>query len=268
MHLVGPMQNQPTTHNLHISVWSPDRQGSGSFDGGKITEIKPIPFPQERGGSDRIGPLFYWAWASARGDGVIGMHPHQGFEIISYVMEGSVGHTDTAGNNRRVYAGGIQAMQTGSGISHQEEMHGERTEFLQIWFEPDMRAALGQRPRYLDFEGSQIPREELSDGVVAKHIVGPNGALRIQAPAVWDEIWIPEGVKYTIPIGNGEVVAFLITEGAVVVEANGEQSRLEECHFATAQSAASSNLTLVSDGPVKLTTIKVPQDPGYSLINL
>ena len=27
-------------------------------------------------------------------------------------------------------------MRTGSGISHQEEMYGERTEFFQIWFEP------------------------------------------------------------------------------------------------------------------------------------
>jgi len=172
------MQNQQTTSSLSISVWTPDRQGTGAFDGGKITEIKPIPFPQERGGSNRIGPLFYWAWASARGDGVIGMHPHQGFEIISYVMEGSVGHTDTAGNNRRVSAGGIQAMQTGSGISHQEEMHGDRTEFFQVWFEPDMRAALRQRPRYHDFEDLQIPRATLESGVEIKRIVGPGGRCK------------------------------------------------------------------------------------------
>ena len=162
------MQNEQATDSLKLSVWTPDQLGVGAFDGGKITEIKPIPFPRESGGSNRIGPLFYWAWASANGDGVIGLHPHQGFEIISYVMEGTVGHTDTAGNNRRVSAGGIQAMQTGSGISHQEEMHGERTEFFQIWFEPNMQEALRERPRYLDFEDSQIPREELDSGVVAK----------------------------------------------------------------------------------------------------
>lgn len=261
------MQNQQATDSLKLSVWRPDQLGAGAFDRGKITEIKPIPFPQESGGSNQIGPLFYWAWASADGDGVIGMHPHQGFEIISYVMEGMVGHTDTAGNNRRVSAGGIQVMQTGSGISHQEEMHGERTEFFQIWFEPDMQSALRQRPRYLDFEDSQIPREKLEAGIVAKHIVGPDGALQIQTPAVWDEISIPNGAEYTIPIETGEVAAFLITEGAVVVEANGEKRRLEERHFATGQSVETSNLTLLSDGPAKLTTIKVPLDPGYSQIN-
>ena len=159
-------------------------------------------------------------------------------------------------------------MQTGSGISHQEEMHGDRTEFFQIWFEPDMQTALRQRPRYHDFEDSQIPRETLESGVELKRIVGPDGALQIQAPAVWDEISIPEGTEYSIPIDTGEVVASVITEGAVFVEANGEQSRLAERHFATAQSAGSSNLTLVSDGPAKLTTIKVPLDPGYSSINL
>lgn len=262
------MQNQQTTSSLSISVWTPDRQGTGAFDGGKITEIKPIPFPQERGGSNRIGPLFYWAWASARGDGVIGMHPHQGFEIISYVMEGSVGHTDTAGNNRRVSAGGIQAMQTGSGISHQEEMHGDRTEFFQVWFEPDMRAALRQRPRYHDFEDHQIPRATLESGVEIKRIVGPGGALQIQAPAVWDEISIPEGAEYAIPIEAGEVVAFMITEGAAVVEANGQRQPSGKRHFATVQSADPGELTLIPEGSVKLTAIRVPLDPGYSLINL
>ena len=105
-------------------------------------------------------------------------------------------------------------------------------------------------------------------GVVAKRIVGPNGALQIQTPAVWDEISIPEGVEYSIPIETGEVVAFLITEGSAVVEANGEKRHLKKRHFATAQNFEPSNLNITSEGPLKLTTIKVPLDPGYSLINL
>ena len=64
-----------TEQSTTMTVYPPERQGSGAFDGGRITEIKPIPFPQESGGSRRIGPLLYWAWATAHGDGVIGMHP-------------------------------------------------------------------------------------------------------------------------------------------------------------------------------------------------
>ena len=52
---------------ISITVYPEAEQGSGAFDGGKITEIKPIPFPQERGGSRRIGPLLSGRWG---GDGL------------------------------------------------------------------------------------------------------------------------------------------------------------------------------------------------------
>ena len=95
---------------LNVRRYGADELGKGAFDGGKITEIKPIPFPHETGGSKRVGPLLYWAWATAHGDGLIGMHPHRGFEIMSYVLEGAVGHTDTGGNSSRVGAGGAQVL--------------------------------------------------------------------------------------------------------------------------------------------------------------
>jgi len=110
-----------------ITIYPPDRQGTGAFDSGKITEIKLIDFPGGTSAAKRIRPLFYWAWASAKGDGVIGLHPHQGFEIMSYVIAGEIGHSDTLGTESRVGVGSAQVMQTGSGVYHQEEMFGERT---------------------------------------------------------------------------------------------------------------------------------------------
>jgi redox-sensitive bicupin YhaK (pirin superfamily) len=134
--------------------------GSGAFDGGKITEIKPIPFPHEEGGLDATGPLFYWAWATAHGSGAIPMHPHKGFEIVSYALEGEIGHSDTLGTRSRVGKGGAQVMQTGSGVSHQEEMYGERTDFFQIWFEPDLKEAMRRPATYAEFRDEDFPREE------------------------------------------------------------------------------------------------------------
>ena len=57
---------------MKTTVYTTDRQGTGAFDGGKITEIKPIDFPGGTSEAARIGPLFYWAWASSSGEGVIG----------------------------------------------------------------------------------------------------------------------------------------------------------------------------------------------------
>ncbi len=105
---------------LEINIFPPEAQGVGQFDGGRITEIQPIGFPGERPDVRHTGPLFYWAWATAKGYGKIALHPHQAFEIMSYALAGEIGHYDTLGTQSRVKAGGAQVMQTGSGVSHEE----------------------------------------------------------------------------------------------------------------------------------------------------
>lgn len=127
---------------LDLTVYPADQQGTGSFDNGRITEIKPIGFPGDKSAVSRVGPLFYWAWASSHGEAEIALHPHRGFEILSYVLAGELGHYDTLGTRSRVKTGGAQVMQTGSGISHEEKTFGPGGEFFQIWFEPNLRLAL------------------------------------------------------------------------------------------------------------------------------
>lgn len=261
------MKTSQTTFTLNI--YTPEQQGVGSFDGGKITEIKPIPFPRETGGAKRTGPLLYWAWASAKGDGVIGMHPHQGFEIVSYVLEGSVGHTDTAGNNRRVDAGGIQVMQTGSGISHQEEMYGEQTEFFQIWFEPNMRESLQKPAVYSDFEDSEFPRERLENGVLVKHVIGPQGAMKLEAPVNWDALKIdPEG-SYALQLDSNSLAAFVVTEGQVQISLGDDNRTLNRRDFAMIKSGPENTLNIKAlEESAGLTLITAPLDPGYPLVRL
>ena len=59
-----------TRDPLEISIYPVDKQGRGEFDGGRITEIKPIGFPGDGSQAKRIGPLLYWAWASSKLNGV------------------------------------------------------------------------------------------------------------------------------------------------------------------------------------------------------
>lgn len=258
-----------TEKGFTLDIYPPSAQGVGSFDGGKITEIKPIPFPREGGGAKRTGPLLYWAWASSQGDGVIGMHPHQGFEIISYVLKGSVGHTDTAGNNRRVAAGGIQIMQTGSGISHQEEMYGEQTDFFQIWFEPHMNESLQRPPVYSDYEDSDFPREILKNGVRVKHIIGPKGVTQIQAPINWDVLDIDSQGSHSLSLEENSFAAFVVTKGQVQVSIGDEERTLDRRDFAMIKTESAHQLSIQTQSEgAELTLINAPIDPGYPLIRL
>lgn len=44
---------------MKITLYSPDQQAKGAFDGGQITELKPIGFPGEGSAVKRVGPLFF-----------------------------------------------------------------------------------------------------------------------------------------------------------------------------------------------------------------
>jgi quercetin 2,3-dioxygenase len=67
-----------------------------------------------------------------------GMHPHDNMEIVTYVIEGVLKHTDSLGHETLVKAGGVQRMTAGSGITH-SEVNGSDVpvHILQIWIFPE-----------------------------------------------------------------------------------------------------------------------------------
>ena len=108
------------------------------------------------------------------------MHPHQDFEIFSYVLEGSISHKDSMGNGSTVKAGGIQYMTAGSGVMHSEfnPSATDPMKLLQIWLIPATR---GAKPRY---EVMDLSPED-KDGKLALFISedGRDGTIRTLAPA-------------------------------------------------------------------------------------
>jgi redox-sensitive bicupin YhaK (pirin superfamily) len=64
-------------------------------------------------------------------------HAHADMEIITYVREGAVTHTDSLGNESRTEAGDVQVMSAGAGIRHAEyNPEHQPTRIFQIWITP------------------------------------------------------------------------------------------------------------------------------------
>jgi redox-sensitive bicupin YhaK (pirin superfamily) len=100
-------------------------------------------------------------------------HPHRGFETVTYMLEGAMEHTDSAGNHGVLEAGGVQWMTAGRGVVHSEmplrregRLHG-----FQLWVNLPREHKL-MAPRYQDIPADAIPTVALAGGGTARVIAG------------------------------------------------------------------------------------------------
>ena len=109
-----------------------------------------------------------------------GMHGHRDMEIVSYVLEGALGHRDSLGNGATIRPGDVQRMSAGSGIQHSEFNHapGAETHFLQIWILPD---ALGIDPGYEQIHVADAEKRGRLRLIASPD--GSNGSVRLHADA-------------------------------------------------------------------------------------
>ena len=105
-----------------------------------------------------------------------GTHGHRDMEIVTWVLDGTLEHHDSAGNHGVLYPGLAQRMSAGTGIRHSEmnpdpdrEVH-----FLQMWVVPD---TAGVEPGYEQLDVS----DRLAGGELVPVASGGDveGAIRL-----------------------------------------------------------------------------------------
>jgi redox-sensitive bicupin YhaK (pirin superfamily) len=81
-------------------------------------------------------------------------HPHSELEIVTWVLEGALVHTDSTGEQHVVDAGRAQVLSAGTGIRHSEvaDPRSGACRFVQAWLVP---SAPGATPAYVLGEAPQ-----------------------------------------------------------------------------------------------------------------
>ena len=78
---------------MPVEIFNKNQQASGSFNNGEILENKPIGFPQDGGVETLLKSFFIGHMLGLQvKKSTIGLHPHQGFEICSFVLKGNINH--------------------------------------------------------------------------------------------------------------------------------------------------------------------------------
>ena len=142
---------------MKLEIYTIEDQARGHFNNGEILENKPIGFPGDGGKLKPYSNIFYWAhaWTGSK-KSTIGLHPHQGFEICSFVLKGKINHFDTKQNSWiPLSEGDVQIIRSGNGISHSEELM-ENSEIFQIWFDPNLRVSLNKLASYDDYNSQDF----------------------------------------------------------------------------------------------------------------
>lgn len=103
-----------------------------------IRMIKPgirLNNPADQG----LGPLGRFDHSTLEPGFLIGMHPHNNDEILSYMRIGSMLHKDSKGIAERIHGTYLMMMNAGSEIWHSEEApaNEDGVEMLQLFFRPE-----------------------------------------------------------------------------------------------------------------------------------
>jgi quercetin 2,3-dioxygenase len=156
---------------------------------------------------DRVAP--------ARG---FGAHGHRDMEIVSYVLEGALGHKDSLGTGSVIKPGDVQRMSAGTGVRH-SEMNASQTEpvhFLQIWLMP---AKAGIAPSYEQKTFTNADKRGRLRLVASPD--GRDGSVTIHTDARLYAGLLEQGESAELELAPGRHAWVQVARGAVSV--NGQE---------------------------------------------
>ena len=186
----------------------------GHFDHGWLNTYHSFSFadyydPQHMGyrslrviNEDKVAP-----------DRGFGKHPHADMEILTYVLEGELGHQDSMGNGSVIRPGDVQRMSAGTGVTHSEMNPNKKdaVHFYQIWILPKQK---GLKPSY---EQKAFPDRAGRLRVVASPD-GRDGSITVHQDMTLEAALLKAGDKVEHPLAANRYAWVQVAKGSVTID--------------------------------------------------
>jgi quercetin 2,3-dioxygenase len=133
-----------------------------------------------------------------------GAHGHRDMEILSYVLEGELGHQDSMGTGSVIRPGDVQRMTAGTGVRHSEmnASPDRPVHFFQIWLLP---AQTGIAPGYEQKRFDDSEKRGRLRLVAARD--GRDGAITVHADAELYAGLLAAGERGAASVNGQELMA-------------------------------------------------------------
>ncbi len=166
---------------------------------------------------DHAGPMDF-----GRGGGMgVGPHPHIGLQTFTWMIEGTVMHRDSLGNEQLITPGQVNLMTAGRGIAHAEDSDstgGGRLHAVQLWIAlPD--AERHRAPAFRNYP--HLPLLELggfSVRVLAGSAFGQTSPAEVYSPLVGLDLAAAGRASISVPLSASFEHAALLLSGAASIE--------------------------------------------------
>ena len=222
---------------------------------GAFIENKPIPFPNSKG-TTAYSNLFYWAHLEAKETAEFPLHPHEGFEIMTFIFKGSLEHFDTA---TQVWTpldeGGIQVIQAGSGVKHAERIT-KGSQLFQIWFDPDFSKSMLKDADYKDYQKTAFKTESIEGIEVLKYLTGTS-PVYFETPGIQVNKYIFEPGVYKEVSDKDFTYSYYLLDGDMSIN----KTELNKDGFLVIDEME--EIAFVVDKYAELFMIKSPTVVGY-----
>ncbi|NUC72362.1 pirin family protein [Haloterrigena sp. SYSU A558-1] len=142
------------------------------------------------------------------------MHPHRGFEIVSYMIDGGMEHEDSLGVANTASENDAMRITAGGGVRHSEfPADGQGCSGLQLWVNLP-RAEKDVDPDYVDATADELPTR-VEDGTSITAVVGDGSPIDLHTPMEYLDVSVADAWTWTVPDGWSGFLYGVAGEGTV-----------------------------------------------------